>query len=247
MKKTSLKINPPIIAHRGASALAPENTLAAFLKAKELGLQWIEFDVMLAASGDVIVMHDDDLNRTTNGSGKVSSHPYHYIKTLDAGSWFNPIYHDEKVPTLKKVLEFLAAQKMAANVEIKSLLGYEELLVNHVMTLVMQFKVPVLISSFSRVVLQRVSQQYPHVPLGFLMDKWEDDWEDFCLEINAAAIDANHTILDPIKVKKIKNTKRLLLAYTVDDPLRAKELFSFGVDAVFSNCTKDFLIDLGIL
>src|SRR5438552_7543288 len=88
-----------IIAHRGASALAPENTLAAFHKAKEIGAKWVEFDCMLASCGEVVVIHDETLDRTTNGLGRVIDYPYSYLKTLNAGSWFNPIFADEKIPT----------------------------------------------------------------------------------------------------------------------------------------------------
>ncbi len=246
MKQSHLKILPPIIAHRGASAIAPENTLAAFTKAKALGLTWVEFDVMLAESGDVIVLHDEELNRTTNGTGKVISRPYRYIKTLDAGSWFNPIYHEEKVPLLKDVLELLKALKLSANIEIKSLPGYEELLSKHVMTLIESYKIPLFISSFSYTVLKLIHDENPSMPLAFLMDQWDSDWEKYCHDIKAVAVNVNHEILDHQKVKKIKHTKRLLLAYTIDDPLRAKELFSYGVDAVFSNCGQDFLNKLAV-
>jgi glycerophosphoryl diester phosphodiesterase len=241
LKRTSLKISPPVIAHRGASAIAPENTFAAFKKAKELGLTWVELDVMLAESGEVIVMHDNELNRTTNGTGKVIARPYRYIKTLDAGSWFNPIYHDEKVPLLEEVLELLKSLKLSANIEIKSLPGYEELLSKHVMTLIEPYKISLFISSFSHIVLKLIHEENPALPLAFLMDTWNPDWETICHDIKPVAINVNHEILDHQKVKKIKGAKRLLLAYTVDDPLRAKELFSYGVDAVFSNCGEDFL------
>jgi len=246
LKQAPFKISPPIIAHRGASAVVPENTLAAFTKAKALGLKWVEFDVMLAESGEVIVLHDEELNRTTNGTGKVISRPYRYIKTLDAGSWFNPMYHEEKVPLLKNVLELLKSLKLSANIEIKSLPGYEELLSKHVMALIEPYKLSLFISSFSYTVLKLIHEENPNIPLAFLMDAWNSDWEKYCHAIKAVAVSVNHEILDKPKIKKIKHTKRLLLAYTIDDPLRAKELFSYGVDAVFSNCGQDFLNKLGV-
>lgn len=239
-----IDFHPPIIAHRGASALAPENTLAAFLKAKQLGIHWVEFDVMLSASGDVIVMHDEHLDRTTNGRGKVIEYPYRYIKTLDAGSWFDQKYAAEKVPTLATTINFLEREKIAANIEIKSLLGYEALLVKHVVNAVSTFQMPFFISSFSRIVLEEVHRLNENISLGFLMDEWQNDWEEFCIKINAKLVDVNHEILDPHKIKKIKSTHRLLLAYTVDNPIRAKELFASGVDAVFSNCSLMFLESL---
>src|SRR5438445_1086012 len=115
-----------LIAHRGASALAPENTLAAFRKAGEIGAKWVEFDVMLAADGEAVVIHDDTLDRTTNAKGNVCDYPYSYLQTLDAGSWFNPQFSHEKIPTLAEVIGVLRHCKLAANIEIKPSVGKEE-------------------------------------------------------------------------------------------------------------------------
>src|SRR5262245_86406 len=111
---SDLIFKPPLIAHRGASAYAPENTLAAFKKAKELGAQWLEFDVQLTACGEIVVFHDERLERTTNGRGWIHEKPYSYLKTLDAGSWFNSQFAGEKIPTLVEALEFLRQNNLMA-------------------------------------------------------------------------------------------------------------------------------------
>ena len=116
-----LSFNPPVIAHRGASVYAPENTLAAFTKAAQLNIKWVEFDVMQAACGEPIIFHDETLDRTTNAKGDVSQQPYAYLQTLDAGTWFHPRFAGERIPTLKQVLQFLRDTKIAANIEIKAL------------------------------------------------------------------------------------------------------------------------------
>ena len=122
MLYNDISVIPPVIAHRGVSALAPENTMIAFAKAKEYGLRWIEFDVTVAACGTVVVMHDDELERTTNGVGKITDVTFDYLSTLDAGSWFAPEYSGIKIPTLKDVLLFLNQNQMAANIEINPIL-----------------------------------------------------------------------------------------------------------------------------
>src|SRR5476651_1884741 len=94
-----------LIAHRGASAVAPENTLIALEKAHELGAAWIEADVRLTLDNEVIIFHDDTLNRCTNGRGLVRKTPYSVIAGLDAGSWFSPAYAGEKVSTLDQWLQ----------------------------------------------------------------------------------------------------------------------------------------------
>ena len=110
---------PLIYAHRGASALAPENTLAAFLLAQRLGADGIELDVMLTADNQLIVIHDDTVDRTTNGHGKVAEMPLAALRDLDAGSYFGEAYRGEKLPTLAEVYEALGG-KLRINVELKN-------------------------------------------------------------------------------------------------------------------------------
>jgi len=106
-----------VIAHRGASGTAPENTLAAFREAHRLGAAMIELDVQLSADGHVVVMHDDTVDRTTDGSGLVSDLRLSELRALDAGGWFGREFRGERVPTLSEVL---AAVPMPINVELKS-------------------------------------------------------------------------------------------------------------------------------
>src|SRR3972149_9393656 len=106
-----------VIAHRGFSGQAPENTLASFKKARELGSDMIELDVRFSKDGHMVVMHDDTLDRTTNGRGKVADYTLKELKQLDAGSWFAPQFSDERIPNLNEVLE-LAKGKILVNIEI---------------------------------------------------------------------------------------------------------------------------------
>ena len=100
---------PIIIAHRGDKTHAPENTLAAFKLAAENGADAIEFDVKLTADGRVIVLHDQTVNRTTNGMGKISKLPYAAVRDLDAGAWFSEKFRGERIPTLDEVFRRLAS------------------------------------------------------------------------------------------------------------------------------------------
>ena len=110
---------PRIIAHRGASSLAPENTIAAFSKAMEVGARWFEFDVDIAGDGSLIVIHDDTLDRTTTGTGSYYRLGFSDIRRLDAGRWFSDTYRFERIPEAADALEFAHAQQMGANLEIK--------------------------------------------------------------------------------------------------------------------------------
>lgn len=98
-------MKPLVIAHRGANLLAPENTLAAFRLAAQLGAQAVEFDVQLSRDGEVVVIHDAELERTTDGRGSVATSTAAELRRLDAGSWFGPQYANERIPLLREVLE----------------------------------------------------------------------------------------------------------------------------------------------
>jgi len=236
----NLHIVPPIIAHRGANHLAPENTLAAFLKASELGFTWVEFDVMLSKDAEVVVIHDEELSRTTNGVGAVIDYPLSYLETLDAGSWFDSRFSYSRISTLQTVLSFLYQHKLSANIEIKGLQGCNELVVEKVFAILnkhtQHFMSPPLISSFSLPVLQLARQKSADIMLGFLMDEWMLDWETQCDQLQCVAVNMNHQILNRERAEAIKVTGRQLLAYTVNDLSRAQQLYSWGVDAVFSDC-----------
>ena len=114
---------PRIFAHRGASSLAPENTIAAFSKAMEVGARWFEFDVDIIGDGSLIVIHDDTLDRTTSGSGSYYQLGFSDIRRLDAGRWFSDTYRFERIPEAADALAFAHAQQMGVNLEIKPCAG----------------------------------------------------------------------------------------------------------------------------
>ena len=242
---SSIKFDPPLIAHRGASALAPENTLAAFLTAKQQGAQWLEFDVMLTADGEVVVIHDETLERTTNGRGNVIDLSAHELTQLDAGSWFNPSFASSRISTLRDVIDFLRVEKLAANVEIKAAPGHEEKVVTRVLADIRQHwtaeMMPPLISSFSTPILQHVRHQAPDALIGMLIHEWFEDWEVLGAALNAVAMDVNEEIMTPGMAAKIKKMDKLILCYTVNSPVRARELFAMGVDAVFTDNFAEML------
>lgn len=232
-----LTFTPPLIAHRGASQYAPENTLAAFRQAKELGASWVEFDVMLSADEEVVVIHDETLDRTTNLKGLVESHTVSALKKGDAGSWFNKAFRDERIPTLIEVIQLLNELKLFANIEIKA--QHKEVqTVAKVLNIVNNYwrlEQPPLISSFSLCILQQVRQQSSSSALGYLMDEWQSDWNDICDNLQANAVDVNYKILTRERIREIKSSGRSLLAYTVNDAAIAQELIAEGVDAVFTD------------
>jgi glycerophosphoryl diester phosphodiesterase len=236
---SSINFKPPVIAHRGANNLAPENTLSAFQKVRETGAKWIEFDVMLTAWGEVVVIHDESLVRTTGATGNVRDHAYSYLQTLDAGSWFDIKFAGERIPTFQSVIEIIRTLKLCANVEIKAITGDEEETVIKVLRDIEKYWTPdmppPLISSFSMPVLKYVRHYSPQALIALLIHDWFGAWKDLAKEYQCVSVDINHEILDAGSARVIKDMDLFLLCYTVNDPQRALELFSWGVDAVFTD------------
>lgn len=236
-----------VIGHRGASGHAPENTLGSISKAHELGVKWVEFDVKLAKCGELVILHDSDLGRTTNGVGQVLNHDYATLAELDCGSWFSQEYSHERIPSFKQLLNHAASLNLSINVEIKPCDGRDlETALQTLNDLISHWpvsKTPPLISSFSKLALQAAA--HCHFPLGYLIKCWEtSSWEEVLDSYNCKTLHVCHSILTPQKVIQVKKKGFLLLAYTVNDHARAAELFNWGVDAVFSDFPDRILLEV---
>jgi glycerophosphoryl diester phosphodiesterase len=236
---------PKVIGHRGACRYAPENTLASLRKAAELGARWVEFDAMLTLDAVVIVMHDETLDRTTNGHGLVAETPYEEIAKLDAGIWFAPEYQGEKVPTM---VEFLTEAKrlgLGVNIEIKPTPGKDIETAFAVVQLLQMHgfnqRMHILITSFSSESLAIVHALESNFRIGLLLDHWIIAWHDILEQLNCISLHANYKMLNQKNVAEVKNMGKLVLAYTVNDLEKAKQLYGWGVDSVFS---ESLLLDV---
>lgn len=236
---------PSVIAHRGARNLSPENTLSAMRKAKELGATWVEFDVMLTADGEAIVIHDTEVNRTTNGKGDVGKMSYAEICALDAGSWFANEFCGEKIPRLVDMINCLGELGLGANIEIKPYPNQDRETAITTLQIVKQHwpesLPPPLLSSFSLESLRTLRQHDHRILLGLLLDKWNENWEKLADELQCATVHLNHRIATPQRIEAIKNSGRFVLCYTVNSVARAKKLTAWGVDSVFSDCVDKLL------
>lgn len=232
-------INNKVIGHRGASAVAPENTFAAFDKALALGCNVIEFDVMLSCDEEPFVFHDESLKRTSNGKGDLGKVDAAYIGTLDAGKWFSRKYHGEKIPHFRDVLQWLVFADMNANIEIKPYRDTARQTVVAVMSHLNRYwsqsKPLPLLSSFDREALYLCRDLAPEMPLGLLMDVWDSKWLTCAAELQCYSVHVNRKALDALRVKEIKTQGYQLFVYTVNSRRQAKKLLDWGVDAVFSD------------
>lgn len=230
---------PKLIAHRGASAVAPENMLSAFKQAKFLGASMVEFDVMLTADKIPVVIHDENIKRTSNGRGLVNSFTFEQLQQFDAGRWFSKKFQGEKIPEFKSVLNLIDAYELSANVEIKPIKGDEAETVAVVMSYIRQFwpedNKPLLISSFNYEVLKMVRNFSPEQPIGYLMHQWEPNWLDKVKNLGCVSVHMNQRIITQLRVDAIKKENIKVLAYTVNKAKKAQKLFEMGVDCIFSD------------
>lgn len=226
---------PAIVAHRGGGKLAPENTLAGIDTGAKLGHKMIEFDVKLSLDGEIFLLHDDTLDRTSNGWGIAGQLPWEKLVQLDAGGWFSKDFAQERLPTLAQVAARCAGYQMMANIEIKPTTGLDAetgRVVALAARTLWQGQTPPLLSSFSSTALEAAMQAAPELPRGLLLDEWHDDWQTQTTALGCVSLHINHKVLNAARVAALKAAGLRILVYTVNCPARAAELLDWGVDAI---------------
>ena len=230
---------PVIFAHRGSSAHAPENTLAAFKLAVQQQAAAIELDVKLTADGQVVVLHDDTVDRTTNGTGRVNSMTLAELKQLDAGSKFDPECQSERIPTLAQVLETVGNQ-IFINVEIKNYTSPADDLSDKVVWLVKDYglETSVMLSSFNMIALIRARALMPEIPLGLLTIKGLAGITLRSKLVRFGPLLAFHPHYLDVSPQLIQATHQVgarIHTYTVNQPDIMRQLFTSGVDGIFTD------------
>ena len=251
------------IAHRGASGTAPENTLAAFNKALEIGVDAVEFDLHGTADGEIVVIHDASLDRTTNLSGLVSKKKLETIKFADAGAWFHPDFKGdwrmrtdaagreifwfppdakgERVPTLEEALECITPKAMAV-AEIK-----DPRIGERVVTKIREANAldKVVIISFHPSVLQEIRNVEPRIPTGWLIGGHTNIASPITLcqqlgEFGFNFLNVNHSLITAEFAYEVRRRGIALWCWTVDDIVRMRELKAWGVQGITSNYPERF-------
>jgi glycerophosphoryl diester phosphodiesterase len=231
-----------LIAHRGASAYAPENTISAFQKAIDMGLNAVEFDVQFTLDGKAVVTHDYNLERTSNGSGYIKDFKLSQLRELDFGKWFDEKYINEKIPTLEEVLSKVK-NNYFINIELKRDNNHKLFFSKTIIETIEKFDIreKVLISSFDHNLLKDLYKTDNNLKIALLFPKEiERNFENLKeyidrLEIKVSAINPHKDSLNEVSVKNIKKLGLKINSYTIneiDDYTRLKNL---GVDAVFTN------------
>lgn len=230
---------PPVIGHRGAAGCAPENTLAGLRRAQALGCRWVEFDVRLCADGEPILLHDARLERTTDGAGAARRRPLAAIRRFDAGRWFAAEFAGERIPTLCDAVAALGALGLGANIELKAASG-DAAAIGRVAAATLARLWPPhlpapLVSSFLPAALAAVAKTEPALARGLLLRAIPRDWRRRAESVGAIAVHADYRRLGPKIVAEIRQAGYSVLAYTINEPARARMLLTWGVTSVFSD------------
>lgn len=228
-----------VIAHRGSSQAAPENTLPAIQKAIRDGADAVEIDVQLTKDQQMIVIHDEWLNRTTNGNGFIFDSTYSYIKQLDAGSWFRPQFKGTKVPLLEEVLTLLQSTSLDVHVELKNNLIPYNGIEKKVTQLIQQKNMEdqVIISSFRRNSLELCRDLAPTIRRGYLC--WstlsplykKEEWE----ELQLFSVHP-HIFLVTSEISRLQKLGYKVFPYVIQRKRDLLQCLKYGVDGLFTNC-----------
>lgn len=230
---------PAIIAHRGASAYAPENTLAAFELAVRQGADAIELDAKLTADGHVVVFHDQSLERTAGVQGKVRDKTLAELRRLDVGSHFDIAYKGEPIPTLDEVFEAIG-KKIFINIELTNYDSLNDDLPLRVAEIVKKHQLTqwVMFSSFNPIALLRAHRCLPDVPIGLLSrpgrdGAWARSWLGYVIPYQAL-----HPYLGDVSqslINRIHRRRCKVQVYTVNQPDDMRRLIQMGVDGIFTD------------
>ena len=230
---------PRWIAHRGAGKLAPENTLAAFRLGAHHGYRMFECDAKLSADGEVFLMHDATLERTTNGRGIGGERPWHQLSQLDAGAWHSRQYAGEPLPRLEALARFCLASGHHLNIEIKPTPGTErqtgEVVAREAARLWAGQAVPPLLTSFRPEALAGAQATSPALPRGLLLDTLWSGWFEQAQSLGCVAVVCNYALWDASTVAKVHGAGMRALSYTVNDESVAQHLIALGTDGIITD------------
>ncbi len=230
---------PRYIAHRGAGKLAPENTLAAMRVGYAHGYRMVEFDVKLSGDGVPFLLHDDTLDRTTDGRGRADALTWAELAKLDAGSWHSPAYAGETLPTLGAIARWSIANGVACNIEIKPSPGRGgatgAAVALDARALWRGAASAPLLSSFSEEALAEALAVAPELPRALLVEHVPPDWPARLARLQCVALDTDYREIDADLVAAVHSAGYKLFCYTPNDPAQAATLASWGVDGIITD------------
>ncbi len=227
-----------IMAHRGLSSLAPENTLSALKLAAEQGYQWVEIDAIALGDGTIVMWHDNSVDRCSDGTGAMSEHNAQSIQSLDCGSWFSKDYQGEKMATIEEAIKLIQSLGLGLNLEFKLYENSPETVVAPVLEVLNKHWKDfdkLIISSFDLAALEYCYQQQPQLQLGRLYDAISDNWQAEMQSINAVSCHCSYKHLKAQQVSDIKAAGYEVYCYTPNEPKDVKDHWKWGVNAMITD------------
>lgn len=232
------------IAHRGAGRAAPENTLPAFRAGRAAGFRMFECDVQLSADGAAFLLHDDGLERTTDGEGIAGRQPWSRLAALDAGAWHGPAFAGVRLPTLAEVAAWARAEGAALNLEIKPSPGTDretgDRVARDAQALWAGRATPPLLSSFSLPALEAAAAAAPALPRALLLERLAPGWREQARALGTVAVVFHAPLADAGTIAQVHADGRRALAYTVNDPAEAARLRAAGIDGLITDAIDRF-------
>ena len=219
------------IAHRGASAEAPENTVAAFDEAIRLGARAVEMDVRLCKDGIPVILHDPMVDRTTNGTGAVADLTRLDLLRLDAGSWKHPRFAGTRIPLLTEALQAISDDAIAV-LEIKT--PMDPILLRRILDEFAMRETSVILS-FERDILKAVHKSMPDATIGLLSDAWQPELPDICATIGAGILGLNTGVLNMERIKSARERHLRVWTYTPNDAGSVAACAAIGVEGIITD------------
>lgn len=230
-----------IIAHRGFSAIAPENTLAAFHAAVQHQANSVEFDVQLSADGMPIIIHDSTLDRTTNGTGLVREKTLKELKTLDAGSWFDSKFATEQIPTLQEALAILKDIPTYIYIEVKNSEYWSVSDISNFLNIIIESELQnkCIVISFDHNFLEQLRQQTTDIKVGYLvanLSAYQQIFPKAAADGKAVMMSEYHILLEhPFLISDSRNQAVDIVTWTVDDKQELEKLLNIDIVRIATN------------
>lgn len=224
-------------AHRGFSGNYPENTMIAFKKAVEVGADGIELDVQLTKDEEVVIIHDETIDRTTDGRGAVSSYNYEELKKFDASFKFKGEFGINPIPTLREYFEYIKDKDIVTNIELKTgvkeYLGIEE----KVWKLIKEYKLEdkVIISSFNHFSILRMKKIAPNLKYGLLSETWIINAGKYTEEVGVQCYHPYFPNMTKEIVEEIKSHNIEINTFTVNEEKDIRDMIDKGIDIIIGN------------
>lgn len=234
------------IAHRGAAKQAPENTIAAFIKAAEIGADGLEFDVQISRDGEPVVIHDEKLERTTGVSGLVRDYTLRELQSLDVGSWFSPEYKGSAIPTLDRVLDEFKESRLLFNIELKSGIILYPDIEKIVLKKIAERKLEerVVISSFNHYSLVTCREINQEVRTGILYVAGLYNPWDYAKALGCYSVHPLFYNLQELSiVQGFKDHELPVFAWTVNEKTYMEMMVKIGIEAIITDF-PDLLVDV---